>query len=75
MCMFVKHFFQMYYMSFMLSIVVVWNSIFYNDGQFKMYNVMGLYFAIFMFLYHENFVLTLKPINTTISLVGLSSYF
>jgi hypothetical protein len=44
-----RPFSQMCYMSFMLSIVIVWNYIFYNDGQFKMYNVLGFYFAIFMF--------------------------
>ncbi len=53
-------FFQMCYMSFMLLNVVVWNYIFYNDRQFKMYNVLGLCFAISMFLYHENFDINIK---------------
>ncbi len=50
----------MCYMSFMLLNVVVWNYIFYNDRQFKMYNVLGLCFAISMFLYHENFDINIK---------------
>jgi hypothetical protein len=50
----------MCYMSFMLSILVVWNYIFYNDGQFKMFNILGFCFAIFMFLYHEFFDINIK---------------
>jgi hypothetical protein len=50
----------MCYMSFMLSIVVVWNYIFCNDGKLKMYNVLGFCFAIFVFLYQENFDVNTK---------------
>jgi hypothetical protein len=58
--MFAEHFLKCVIHLFMLSIVDVWNYKVCNDGKFKMYNVIRFLFAIFMFLYHENFDINIK---------------